>query len=70
LAGAAVILVLLLRDGARSNRAVDYRAKIATVLSPLTPANNALSDDLEDFVPGDSPEASVASATVARGSST
>lgn len=65
LAGAAVILVLLYRDGGGSSPAVDYRAQIAAVLEPLAPANNALSDELEDLVPGGSPEAALASATVA-----
>jgi hypothetical protein len=65
LAGAAVVVVLLLRDGESSGQAVDYRAKIATVLEPLAPANDALSDDLEGLVPGDSSEAALASATVA-----
>jgi hypothetical protein len=65
LAGAAVVMVLLLRDGGSSTPAVDYRAKIGTVLEPLAPANGALSDDLQALSPGDSPEAALASATVA-----
>jgi hypothetical protein len=65
LAGAAVIMVLLLRDAGGSSPAADYRTKIATVLEPLTPANDALSDDLEALAPGGLPEAALASATVA-----
>jgi hypothetical protein len=64
-AGAAVVMVALLRDEGGSSPAVDYRAEIASVLEPMGPANDALSDDLESLVPGDSPDAALASATVA-----
>lgn len=64
-AGAAVVVVLLLRDSGPSRSAADYRAQIATALAPIPPANDALSDDLDGLSAGDSPEAALASATLA-----